>query len=178
MIISFILTIRSWLLGLSIFKFYDPNYKHLDNAKYKMASWVFETNVVTHNPLQLNLVYPRALSRDLSTLLFISYLSVIFSGHVTFSFSYADETQLYFSSKPIATLSQTSVSDCLNKIKVWFSHNCLKLNGNKLSLFLLAPDLPHLNQIVFHYLSSLPLRLRVWVPSLQYSHLHNTYKQY
>lgn len=53
-------------------------------------------------------------------------------------FMVSQMTELFFYSKPTPTLSPKSVSDRLNKIKVWFAVNILK-TGRKRELFLLTP---------------------------------------
>lgn len=75
----------------------------------------------------------------LGPLLFITYLHPIGNIFEIFHIRFhccVDDTQLCFSSKPTSNHPSSPLTDCLAKIKSWFSANFLKLNCDKVKALL------------------------------------------
>ncbi|XP_041958625.1 uncharacterized protein LOC121717966 [Alosa sapidissima] len=78
----------------------------------------------------------------LGPLLFTIYLlplGQIIRNHGLSFHCYADDTQLYVSTKPSSQLPPIQLNNCLHDIKTWMTNNLLKLNTNKTELMVVAP---------------------------------------
>ncbi|CAL9690879.1 unnamed protein product [Knipowitschia caucasica] len=78
----------------------------------------------------------------LGPLLFIMYmlpLGHIIRHHGLHFHCYADDTQVYISTKSISPVILSTITHCISDIKFWMDHNFLKLNSNKTELLITGP---------------------------------------
>jgi hypothetical protein len=81
----------------------------------------------------------------LGPLLFILYSSKLFDvikNHLPDAHTYADDTQLYISSKPNSTACEleavTALQNCIADIKTWMTVDKLKLNEDKTEFLIIG----------------------------------------
>ncbi len=58
-----------------------------------------------------------------------------------FSFQcYADDTQLYISTRPGETSKLSKLTECVKNVKYWMTNNFLILNSDKTEILLIGPN--------------------------------------
>ncbi len=67
------------------------------------------------------------------------------------SFHYADDTQLYISTRPDETSKLSKLTECVKNIKDWMTNNFLLLNTDKTEISLIGPKNSTQN-ILYHNL--------------------------
>uniref|UniRef100_A0A8C5AU51 Reverse transcriptase domain-containing protein n=1 Tax=Gadus morhua TaxID=8049 RepID=A0A8C5AU51_GADMO len=77
----------------------------------------------------------------LGPILFILYMLPL--GHIIRCHGhfhcYADDTQLFITTKTITPANLSTLTNCLSDIKTWMNHNFLKLNSNKTEIIIFGP---------------------------------------
>ncbi len=66
-------------------------------------------------------------------------VSYIFRKYGISLHCYADDTQLYISTKPDETSKLSKIAECVKNIKDWMTSNFLLLNADKTEILLIGP---------------------------------------
>ncbi len=66
-------------------------------------------------------------------------VSYIFRKYGISFHCYADDTQLYISTKPDETSKLSKLTECVKNIKDWMTSNFLLLNSDKTEILLIGP---------------------------------------
>jgi hypothetical protein len=82
-------------------------------------------------------------------------LGRVISRHGSSFHCYADDTQLYIKTNPTTSAALSTLSTCLEEIKVWMAANFLQLNCSKTEAILVGTQHP-----VIHYHQHQLLRQR------------------
>ncbi len=54
---------------------------------------------------------------------------------------YADDTQLYISTRPDETSKLFKLTECVKNVKDWMTNNCLLFNSDKTEILLIGPKI-------------------------------------
>ncbi len=63
---------------------------------------------------------------------------------------YADDTQLYISTKPDETSKLSKLTEWVKNVKDWMTNNCLLLNSDKTEILLIGPKNSTLNLLDYN----------------------------
>ncbi len=72
-------------------------------------------------------------------LIFMLPLGNIIRKYGTHFHCYADDTQLYISTRPDETSKLSKLTECVKNVKDWMTNNFLLLNSNKTEILLIGP---------------------------------------
>ncbi len=76
---------------------------------------------------------------------------------------YADDTQLYISTRPDETSKLSKLTECVKNIKDWMTNNFLLLISDKTEILLIGPINSTQNILDYNLQIKLPLQSKIWV---------------
>ncbi len=80
---------------------------------------------------------------------------------------YADDTQLYISTRPDETSKLSKLTECVKNLKDWMTNNFILLNSDKTEILLIGPKISTQNLLDYNLQLAdvllLPLQSKIWV---------------
>ncbi len=76
---------------------------------------------------------------------------------------YADDTQLYISTRPDETSKLSKLTECVKNVKDWMTNNFLLLNSDKTEILLIGPKNSTQNLLYQTDVLLRPLQSKIWV---------------
>ncbi len=71
---------------------------------------------------------------------------------------YADDTQLYISTRPDETSKLSKLTECVKNLKDWMTNNFLLLHSDKTEILLVGPKVKS-SQVTFIYIALLTIQI-------------------